>query len=115
MGAIKKQLIGNAPISKRKPKPIKALRCKYMPADANTIVIFSTKHGDTYKAGFTIGNQDFTVAERETKAEAVWYCDVLETAFNKLIEMKDVGLRSDKAKELYKESANPNIIIINKH
>jgi hypothetical protein len=98
-----------------KKKTFKALRCKHMPAPPNTVIIFSTKHGDgSYQAGFTIGNQDFTVAERETKAEASWYCDMLEHAFNALIEMKDVGLRSPKAKELYKEMSNPNIKIINK-
>lgn len=94
---------------------LKAKRCKHMPVPDNTVVIFSTKHGNgVYKSGFTIGNQDFVVAERETKAEASWYCDMLEVAFNKLIEMKDVGLRSEKAKIIYKDSANPCIKIINK-
>lgn len=86
-----------------------------MPAPANTVIIFSTKHGyGNYKAGFTIGSQDFVVAERETKKEASWYCDMLAIAFGSLIKMKDVGLKSPKSKELYKESANPNVKIINK-
>lgn len=95
-------------------KVYKAARCKHMPAPANTVIIFSTKHGDNYKAGFTIGNQDFTVAERETKAEASWHCDMLECAFKALTEMPDIGLKSEKSKEAYKQTANPNIKIINK-
>ncbi len=93
----------------------KAKRCKHMPAAPNTVVIFSTKHGQgSYQAGFTIGNQDFTVATRETKAEAQWTCDMLEVAFTKLIEMKPVGLKAPLGKELYRLSANPLITIINK-
>ncbi len=63
-------------------------RCIHMPTEENTVVIFSSKHGKNYQAGFTIGNQDFTVAERENEEEAKWFCDVLEMAFNKLIEPK---------------------------
>jgi len=66
-------------------KVYKAARCKHMPAPENTVVIFTSKHGTMYHAGFTIGNQDFTVAERETKEEAQWHCDMLEIAFTTFI------------------------------
>ncbi len=82
-------------------KSIRAARCIHMPAKPNTVVIFSSKHGETYKAGFTIGNQDFTVAERETKEEAQWYCDMLETAFKALITPPVVGkLLSEENKKM---------------
>ena len=71
----------------KKEKTFRAKRCKHMPTKDNTVVIFSSKHGKgIYKAGFTIGNQDFTVGERETKEEVVFMCNMLETAFKNLIK-----------------------------
>lgn len=90
-------------MSKQK-KPIRAARCKYMPTKENTVIIFSSKHGDFYKAGFTIGNQDFTVGERETKEEAKWMCNMLEIAFNSLIEPKCIGLLNGDNIERYENS-----------
>lgn len=82
-------------------KEIRAARCIHMPAPANTVVIFSSKHGETFKAGFTIGVQDFTIAERETKEEAQWYCDMLEKAFTNLITPPVVDkLQSDENKKM---------------
>jgi len=95
-------------------KPIKAIRCKHMPTQDNTVVIFSSKHGNVYQAGFTIGNQDFTVAERDTKEEAQWFCDVLETAFKTLINPKSFeNFRDEKAFELAMNSLLPKITITN--
>lgn len=37
-----------------------------------------------WKANFIIGVQTFTVCERETKAEALWYCKMLRKAFKNL-------------------------------
>lgn len=94
-------------------KPIKAAQCKYMPTDKNTVVIHTTKRGEVYEVGFTIGNQHFTVQERETKKEAQWFCDMLETAFNTLIIPQYIHeFKSQKAKEKIIE--NLNIKVINK-
>lgn len=99
----------------KEQKPIKAKRCKYMPAVANTVIIFSTKHGDVYQAGFTIGNQDFTVAERETKDEAQWHCDMLEIAFKALIHnpLEDT-FKGPIGKAAVRDMAEPKIQVINK-
>ena len=75
-----------------KEKTFRAKRCKHMPTKDNTVVIFSSKHGKgIYKAGFTIGNQDFTVGERETKEEVVFMCNMLETAFKNLVKPKTIA------------------------
>ncbi len=95
-------------------KPIRAARCKHMPTKDNTVVIFSSKHGNVYQAGFTIGNQDFTVAERETKKEAKWFCDMLEVAFKTLAKPKYIGLRNEENIKMYEETAGVKITIINK-
>jgi hypothetical protein len=85
----------------QKNKTFKAPRCKYMPTDDNTVIIFSTKRGKNFEAGFTIGNQDFTLVERGTKEEAQWYCDMLEIAFKTLITPKiDNNIKSEKAKKI---------------
>ena len=93
-------------------KPIKAARCKHMPTKKHTVVIFSSKHGDHYKAGFTIGNQDFTVGERETKQEAKWMCDMLQKAFENLIYPD--FFENFKNKEAAKDGFYPIITIENK-
>lgn len=86
-----------------KEKTFKAKRCKHMPAKDNTVVIFSTNHGKgIYKAGFTIGNQDFVVGERETKEEAQWMCNMLESAFKNLLKPSD-DLISQKIKIINKK------------
>jgi len=91
----------------KKEKTFRAKRCKHMPTKDNTVVIFSSKHGKgVYKAGFTIGNQDFTVGERETKEEVVFMCNMLETAFKNLVKPKDPIFSS--------EPTPPKIKIINK-
>ena len=98
----------------KKNKAIVAPRCIHMPTKENTVVIFSSKRGKVFEAGFTIGNQDFTVAEKGTKAEAKWFCDVLETAFKTLITPKGAeNFQSEKARNLLMESLTPKITIIN--
>jgi hypothetical protein len=37
-----------------------------------------------WQATFTIGGQTFALEERETKAEAKWFCDQLKAAFKNL-------------------------------
>ena len=92
-------------------KPIKAARCKHMPAKDNTVVIFSSKRGNIYEAGFTIGVQDFTVAECETKATAAWYCDVLETAFNTLITPAWIdNLKSQENRQLVMDDLKIKVV-----
>lgn len=97
-----------------KQKTFRAKRCKHMPTKDNTVVIFSSKHGKgIYKAGFTIGNQDFTVGERETKEEATWMCNMLEVAFKNLVKQKVI--QSSKNPGLVLQDVTPpKIKIINK-
>ena len=57
-----------------------------MPTKDNTVVIFSSKRGKEFEAGFTIGNQDFTIAQRGTKEEVKFFCNMLEVAFKNLIK-----------------------------
>ena len=91
-----------------KEKTFRAKRCKHMPTKDNTVVIFSSKHGKgIYKAGFTIGNQDFTVGERETKEEVVFMCNMLETAFKNLVKPNVIHSSDDPI-------TPPKIKIINK-
>lgn len=97
-----------------KEKTFKAKRCKHMPTKDNTVVIFSSKHGKgIYKAGFTIGNQDFTVGERETKEEVVFMCNMLETAFKNLVKTKVIQ-SSDDPRLVVQDITPPKIKIINK-
>ncbi|MES2590884.1 MAG: hypothetical protein V4608_03280 [Bacteroidota bacterium] len=98
-----------------KEKNFVAPRCIHMPAADNTVIIFSSKKGETYyEAGFTIGNQDFTVAERGTKAEAQWYCAMLEMAFKDLITPKSLKkLKSEEPEKLMKNSCYPQISVTN--
>ncbi len=94
-------------------KTIRAPQCKYMPTDKNTVVIHTTKLGKVYEAGFTIGNQHFHVGERETKKEAQWMCDMLETAFTNLITPEWIHkLKSQENRQLVID--NLEIKIINK-
>lgn len=98
----------------KKKKAIRAPRCIHMPTKDNTVVIFSSKQGSKYQAGFTIGNQDFTVADRDTKEEAEWFCDMLETAFKTLTTPKGVeAFKSESAKKLLMDSLVPKITVIN--
>ncbi len=91
-----------------------APRCIHMPTKDNTVVIFSTKRGKGFEAGFTIGNQDFTLPERETKEEAQWYCDMLETAFTNLITPKSLeNVTSKAAKKTFMDNMLPKITITN--
>lgn len=97
-----------------KEKTFRAKRCKHMPTKDNTVVIFSSKHGKgIYKAGFTIGNQDFTVGERETKEEVVFVCNMLETAFKNLVKPKVIQ-SSDDPMLVAQDITPPKIKIINK-
>lgn len=93
---------------------MKAKRCKYMPTKDNTVVIFSSKRGKEFEAGFTIGNQDFTIAQRGTKEEVKFFCNMLEVAFNNLIKQDDNNFKSDLGKKMYKEFKPLKINIINK-
>ncbi len=98
----------------KKKKTFVAPRCIHMPTADNTVVIFSSKNGNTFDAGFTIGNQDFVVSNRDTKAEAEWYCNVLETAFQKLITPESLSkVKSEEAKKMIKQSLIPKINIVN--
>lgn len=97
-----------------KKKAIVAPRCIHMPTKDNTVVIFSSKQGGKFVAGFTIGNQDFTLIERSTKAEAVWCCDMLEIALNTLITPKGLDkFKSEDARKLVMNSLVPKITVIN--
>ncbi len=99
---------------KTSTKTFKAPRCKHMPTPDNTIVIFSTKRGKIFEAGFTIGNQDFTMVEKGTQEEATFYCNMLEIAFTNLITPKSLEkCRSEEAKKLFMESLIPKITIKN--
>ena len=95
-------------------KPIRDPRCIHMPTEDNTVVIFSLKRGNVYESGFTIGNQHFTVSERDTKEEAQWFCDVLENAFQTLITPKGIeSVKNEENKQLYIEKMPPKITIKN--
>lgn len=95
-------------------KPIRDPRCIHMPTEDNTVVIFSLKRGNVYESGFTIGNQHFTVSERDTKQEAQWFCDVLENAFQTLITPKGIeSVKSEEGKLEYMAKMNPEIKIKN--
>ncbi len=48
------------------------------------VKIFVTGSRGSWQANFKIGVQTFHVCERETKAEAIWYCKCLRTAFKNL-------------------------------
>lgn len=91
-------------------------RCKYMPAPANTVIIFSNKYGKHYQAGFTIGNQDFHVSDAElNKEEAVFYCDMLENAFKELIRNSvEDKFKSELGKQAVRDMNTPKIKVINK-
>ena len=49
----------------------------------DNIKIKTKKYGKEWAAEFTIGVQTFTVATRDTKEEADWYCKMLSIAFEK--------------------------------
>lgn len=86
-------------------------RCVHMPTKENTVVIFSSKNGKEFESGFTIGNQDFTVAKRQTKAEAQWFCDMLEVAFRNLIEPSYIEkLKSEENKKQARKELLSKII-----
>lgn len=91
-------------------------KCVHMPTDKNTVVIHSTKSGDVYNVGFTIGVQYFNVAERDDKESADFMCDMLEEAFKKLthIEVPKAYLTKSSI-ETYKEMHRPEIKIKNLH
>lgn len=90
-----------------KTESIKHARCIHMPAPQNTVIIFVSKRGKLHEAGFTIYNQDFTIAECETKKGAQWFCDVLEAALLKLItptivnKLKNEENKKQVIKDLY--------------
>jgi len=95
-------------------KKLKHPRCIHMPGADNTVVIFSSKNGKTFDAGFTIASQDFVVANRDTKAEAEWYCNILEIAFQKLITPAALSkVKSEEGKKMIKDSLIPKINIVN--
>ncbi len=97
-----------------KKKTYKLPRCKYMPVSDNTVVIFSTVRGKIFEAGFTIGNQDFTMVEKGTQDEATFYCDMLEIAFTNLITPKNLeNVKSEKAKKMFMDNMLPKITVIN--
>lgn len=89
-------------------------RCIHMPASDNTVVIFSSPKGKRFEAGFTIASQDFVVAERDTKEEAEWYCNILHTAFEKLVTPAALDkCKSLEAKKMILDSLIPKINIVN--
>ena len=97
----------------KKSTPIKAPRCIHIPTKENTVVIFSSKKGKSFEAGFTIGNQDFTVAERGTIEEAHFFCNMLEYAFKALIKKNDSATKSDAVKKMIADMSDPKITVIN--
>lgn len=58
----------------------------------NKIKIRTKKYGKSWASEFTIGVQTFTVATRDTKKEADWYCKMLVIAFESLKTKIDIKL-----------------------
>ncbi len=85
-----------------------------MPTKDNTVVIFSSKRGKEFEAGFTIGNQDFTIAQRGTKEEVKFFCNMLEVAFKNLIKEGGDNPKIGLGKKVLVESKPLKINIINK-
>lgn len=78
-----------AKIKLKNKKTFKDPACVHMSEDKSKVVIFVSGVRGNYRCNFTIGNQNFSVSERETKAEAEWWCMVLETAFTNLKTSSD--------------------------
>ncbi len=76
-----------------------------------TVTLNYEKVMGKFVATFTIGVQTFHLSPVETKKEAKWFCEQLETAFNNLSEPYFGEGNTPSFKQNCKALANPKIMI----